>query len=157
MSPTGGSSLHQLRTEILLPRPVEEVFAFFSDARNLGRITPPWLRFGIASADDLAMREGLLIDYRIRLYGIPLRWRSEITAWDPPHRFVDEQHIGPYRTWIHEHTFAAERDGTRVRDHVRYLPRGGGLVHHWFVRPSLERVFSYRTRVLLEILGRASA
>lgn len=150
------SSLHQLDSEMVLPRPREEVFAFFSDARNLGRITPPWLRFEVVSTDDLTMREGLLIDYRIRLYGIPMRWRSEITVWDPPHRFVDEQRIGPYRTWIHTHTFHDAEGGVLVRDEVSYLPRGGSWVHRWFVRPNVERIFAYRTRVLAELFGGAA-
>jgi ligand-binding SRPBCC domain-containing protein len=98
------------------------------------------------------MGEGTIIDYRLKLHGVPLRWRSEITGWDPPVKFVDEQRRGPYRHWIHEHTF--ESVGARrtiVRDRVRYAVPGGRLVHRLFVAPDLERVFAYRAEKLNQI------
>lgn len=139
---------YQLQRELLVPLRLPEVFAFFSDARNLGRITPPWLRFAIRSDRDLTMREGLQIDYRIRLYGLPMAWRSLISVWEPPFRFVDEQLRGPYHAWRHEHTFEEIGDGTRVRDRVEYRPRGGAAVHRYLVRPNLERIFDFRTHAL---------
>ena len=129
------------------PGAPEDVFPFFADAGNLGRITPPWLRFRIVAApDQLAL--GSLIDYRLRVHGLPLRWRSEITAWDPPHRFVDEQRRGPYRAWRHEHRFTAEGGGTLVEDDVTYAVLGGAIVDRLLVRRDLQRIFAFRREAL---------
>jgi ligand-binding SRPBCC domain-containing protein len=136
-----------------VPRPLDEVFAFFADAGNLDILTPPWLRFQILTPRPIAMRAGALIDYRLRLHGLPLRWRSEITAWEPPHRFVDEQRRGPYRTWIHEHRFEPRDGGTLVRDRVRYSITGGALVERLLVRADLVRIFGYRQAKLRELFG----
>lgn len=133
--------------------PLQEVFAFFSDAHNLTSITPDWLKFEILTPQPIEMCAGTLIDYKLRLRGIPLRWQSEITQWEPPYRFVDEQRRGPYRYWIHEHTFdAVAANRTIVRDRVRYDVPGHTLVHKLFVEPDLERVFTYRAQKLDEIL-----
>ncbi len=108
-----------------IPRPVEEVSRFFSDVANLERITPPELRFRILTPLPVEIRHGALIDYRLSLFGVPFDWRTEITCWEPPHRFVDTQLSGPYRQWIHLHEFTPERGGTRMRDRVDYvLPLG---------------------------------
>ena len=139
-------------------RPLEEVFDFFADARNLEVITPPWLHFRHVSDASIAMAEGVIIDHRLALHGVPMRWRSRISVWEPPHRFVDEQLRGPYRKWIHEHSFSAERGGTRVADRVQYLAPGWflePLVHRFFVRRSVQRVFQYRQSKLEEIFGSA--
>ena len=136
-----------------VPRPLEETFAFFADAHNLERLTPPLLRFRILTPAPIEMAVGTRIDYRLRLRGIPIRWRSEITRWDPPHGFVDEQRRGPYRKWIHEHRFRDQGGGTHVEDHVTYAVPGGALVDRWFVRPDLDRIFDYRQRVIAEVLG----
>ena len=136
-----------------VPTPLDETFAFFADAWNLERITPPLLRFRIVTPGPIAMRAGALIDYRLRLRGIPLRWRSEITAWDPPHGFTDEQLRGPYRKWVHRHDFRAENGGTRVEDHVRYAVLGGALVDRLIVRPDLVRIFAYRREAIGALLG----
>ena len=136
-------------------RPLPEVFAFFSDPVNLARITPPWLGFRMLTPSQ-EMRQGLLIDYRIRPMGIPQRWRSEITLWDPPHRFVDEQVRGPYRSWHHLHEFRVVDGGTEIRDTVRYaLPLGplGRLAHVLVVKPQLESIFAYRERIVGELFG----
>ena len=135
-----------------IDRPLGEGFAFFSDAQNLSTITPDWLKFRIVTPTPIEMGAGTLIDYQIKLHGIPLPWQSEITAWDPPHRFVDEQRRGPYRYWIHEHTFVADGvNRTIIRDRVRYAVPGGALVHKLFVEPDLARVFTYRARKMDEI------
>lgn len=135
-------------------RPREEVFSFFADARNLGVITPAWLKFKMVTPGPVEMASGTLIDYTIKLHGFPIRWQSEITAWDPPHRFVDEQRVGPYRFWIHEHAFdSISETETRVRDSVRYGVPGGRLVQRLFVSPDLERVFAFRARKLEEIFS----
>src|SRR5277367_5549628 len=99
-----------LHNEQWLPRPRSEVFPFFSEARNLEELTPPWLNFEVLTPPPLVMKPGLLIDYRIRVHGIPIRWRTEILTWEPPERFVDTQLSGPYTLWHHTHTFT-ERDG----------------------------------------------
>jgi ligand-binding SRPBCC domain-containing protein len=138
------------RTEILLPRPRDEVFPFFADAMNLEEITPPWLRFSILTEPPIVMEVGALIDYRLKLRGIPIRWRTEITAWEPPHRFVDRQVKGPYRRWIHTHRFEETADGTRVIDEVDYSVPGFWIVDRLFVRRDVEKIFSYRHEVLAE-------
>lgn len=140
-----------LRTELWLPRSVDEVFGFFADAHNLERITPPWLGFRILTPAPIDMYEGTLIDYRIKLHGVPMRWRTRIDAWVPPFRFVDMQLRGPYTHWRHEHTFEALDGGTLCRDFVEYSHLGGGLVHRMFVRPELEKIFGYRQRMLRRI------
>lgn len=134
----------RVEAELWLPRPLEEVFSFFSNAANLEHITPPWLKFRILSPTPIAMRVGTLIDYRLTVHRIPLRWRSEITEWDPPHAFTDKQRRGPYRTWVHRHSFREERGGTRVIDHVDYRVWGGRLFDRLFVRRDVEQIFRYR-------------
>ena len=137
-----------LETRLVLVRPIADVFEFFADAGNLERITPPWLRFRILTPRPIAMCAGARIDYRLRLHGLPVTWRSEITEWAPPHRFVDEQRRGPYRVWIHEHDFAERAGGTEVHDRVRYAVPGGALVDRLFVRRDVGRIFEYRARAL---------
>ena len=140
-----------LRTQVWLPQPRGRVFEFFADARNLERITPPWLGFRILTRQPIAMRKGARIDSRISLHGLPLRWRSEITEWNPPQRFVDEQLRGPYRAWIHEHDFAELDGGTDVRDRVRYSVLGGRLVDRLIVRRDVHKIFAYRAAKLREL------
>lgn len=144
---------YTLSSSIWLPRPLEEVFAFFSAAENLETLTPPWLRFTVLTKGPVIMKPGTLIDYRLKLHGIPIRWQSEITAWTPPHRFVDEQRRGPYRLWIHEHRFTARDEGTLAEDFVRYSVPGGWLIDRLLVAPDLARVFDYRRRRLIELFG----
>lgn len=139
-----------LQSKVCLPRPIDEVFRFFADAGNLNELTPPWLRFSVVTPPPVEMRVGAMIDYKLRIRGIPIHWRSEITAWEPPHRFVDEQRRGPYRLWIHEHRFEACGEGTRVIDDVRYAVPGGVIVHKFFVGPDLQRIFRYRRERLVE-------
>jgi len=138
-------------TELWLPHPRNEVFAFFGDAHNLERITPPWVKFEVLTPAPIVMRPGILIDYRIRIHGVPVRWRTEISAWQPPFQFVDEQRRGPYRLWHHTHTFEEREGGTLCRDRVRYWPRGGALMNWLFVRKDVERIFEYRRQRLVEI------
>lgn len=142
------SVFHQ---ELWLPAPLEKVFAFFARAGNLQTLTPPWLNFEILSPNEIAMQPGTMIDYKLKIRGIPVRWQSEITAWDPPHRFVDEQRKGPYRLWIHEHRFEEQNGGTLCTDHVRYVVPGGALVEKFLVRPDIEKIFAYRQKVLREL------
>lgn len=144
---------HVLETEQWLPRPLNEVFDFFADAFNLETITPPILKFRVLTPAPISMQAGQLIDYRLRLRGIPIRWRSEIAAWEPPYRFIDRQVIGPYRLWHHEHTFEERDQGTFVRDRVEYAVPGGEIVHRLFVRNDVRTIFEFRFRRLNELLG----
>jgi hypothetical protein len=139
------------RGEQWLPRPISEVFPFFSDARNLGVLTPDWLSFTILTPDPIEMKVGLLLDYRIAWHGIPMRWTSEIEVWEPPHRFVDRQLRGPYRLWHHEHRFVESDNGTRVIDDVEYAVWGGALANRLGVRRDIERIFAYRQHKLDEL------
>jgi ligand-binding SRPBCC domain-containing protein len=140
-----------LSRSAVVGRPLEEVFAFFSDARNLEALTPPWVGFRILTPTPITMEVGRLIDYRIRIRGLPVRWTTEITVWDPPHRFVDEQLRGPYRLWVHEHRFESRGDETVVTDNVRYAVFGGRLVNRLFVRRDVERIFDYRAERLPDL------
>jgi ligand-binding SRPBCC domain-containing protein len=137
--------VHQLGYQQLLPLHIETTFSFFADAGNLERLTPPWLHFQILSQLPIDMHVGTRIDYRLRLHGIPIDWQSAITAWEPPHRFVDEQRRGPYRMWHHTHTFeAVGENATLVTDAVRYSVPGGPIVNLVAVRRDLEKIFSFR-------------
>jgi ligand-binding SRPBCC domain-containing protein len=140
-----------LEAELWLPRPRAEVFPFFADALNLEAITPPWLKFEVLTPPPIQMRPGLRIDYRLRLRGFPMRWQSEISAWEPPGRFVDEQRRGPYRAWIHEHTFLDQDGGTLARDQVQYDVFGGSLINTLFVRADLAKIFRFRQAKLLDL------
>lgn len=150
-------SEHELRASLRVPRPIEAVFAFFADATNLERITPPELHFRIATPKPITMAAGTRIDYRLSLYGIPFGWTSVISAWEPPHRFVDEQLRGPYARWIHEHRFEREgEDATRISDHVHYrLPLAPlGDLALPLVRRQLARIFAYRESQATALLSR---
>jgi len=131
-------------TDLWLSRPPGEVFAFFGDAANLQVITPSWLNFQILTPTPIAMQAGTLIDYRLRIHGVPVCWQTEITVWEPPHRFVDVQKRGPYRQWIHEHRFVAEANGTRCFDSIQYAMPGGWLTHRLFVKRDVEKIFAHR-------------
>jgi ligand-binding SRPBCC domain-containing protein len=141
-----------LHRETTVPASVEDTFAFFADAGNLQRLTPSWLHFAIHSAMPMVMRTGAEIDYRIRVHGLTIPWRSVIDVWAPGVCFVDRQTIGPYRWWRHEHRFEAVAEGTRVIDRVEYLPRASWLSAA-LVRRDLDRIFSYRQEALRDLLA----
>lgn len=145
-----------LEREQVLPRPVDEVFGFFADALNLEAITPPLLRFQVLTPAPIEMRAGALIAYRMRLRGLPVSWLTRIEAWEPQSRFIDTQLKGPYRLWHHTHTFEACREGTLMRDRVRYeLPLGplGEIARLAFVRGELRRIFDYRSVTIARMLA----
>jgi ligand-binding SRPBCC domain-containing protein len=144
---------YRLSTELRLAADLDEVFRFFSDAHNLEAITPPWLRFRILTRAPIEMAVGTRVDYRLRIRGVPVRWQSEIAAWDPPYRFVDVQTRGPYRRWVHEHNFRAEADGTRIWDRVDYALFGGRFTNDLLVARDLQRIFAYRHATLEAIFG----
>lgn len=144
----------ELRARLRLAQPRPEVFAFFADAANLEALTPPWLRFRIVNPRPVEMRAGARIDYRLRVHGLPVRWKTGITVWEPPHRFVDEQLRGPYRLWVHEHTFEdAPGGGTLVCDRVRYRVPFGRLANRLVVERDVRTIFTYRSAALLRIFG----
>jgi ligand-binding SRPBCC domain-containing protein len=140
----------RLQTAIWLPAARDDVFRFFSDAANLQALTPSWVHFRMLTRQPIAMEDGTLIDYRIRVHGIPIRWQSRITRWDPPRGFVDEQTRGPYRRWVHTHTFAEDRGGTTVGDSVEFDVAFGFLAGR-FVMRDVRRIFAYRQDVLLRL------
>lgn len=145
--------IFRLRTELWLPLSRTEIFQFFADPSNLERLTPGWLRFEIISEAPPIMRAGARLDYRLRIHGVPMKWRTEISVWNPPHRFVDRQTKGPYQFWEHEHTFFEQQGGTLVNDNVQYSVFGGALVNRFFVAPDLDRIFKYRHTVLKTIFN----
>ncbi len=141
----------RLKTSLWLPQPADIVFSFFAEAGNLERLTPPWLRFRVLTPLPVRMAAGTRIDYRLRYRGVPLRWRTEILAWEPPHRFVDRQIKGPYRRWVHEHVFVEQDGGTLATDHVEYALLGGTLTNTLLIGRDLDRIFAYRRRQMLAI------
>jgi ligand-binding SRPBCC domain-containing protein len=155
------ADVYELTTSLWLPRPRAEVFAFFADAHNLERITPGFLRFEVLNPAPIAMHAGTLIDHRLRLHGIPIRWRTAITAWDPPVRFVDTQLRGPYTEWVHTHSFDEEDGGTLVKDRVRYRLPGPWfatrIVNRLMVAPDTRKIFEYRHEALRRLFAAGDA
>jgi ligand-binding SRPBCC domain-containing protein len=151
-----GTQTYVLQCEMISGQPIEETFAIFEDPYNLAKITPPSLNFRVTSSTRVQMQRGAEINYTIRWLSIPLRWKTRITAYNPPRDFVDEQERGPYRLWRHHHTFEQTPEGTRVRDRVEYqLPLGllGRVVHAAIVRRQLLAIFRYRQRELAKMFG----
>ncbi len=142
-----------IHSELIIPLPRDKVFPFFADAQNLEAITPPWLNFKILTPMPVVMRAGALIDYRIKLRGIPIGWRTQITIWNPPYLFVDAQIRGPYTAWVHAHTFEERNGQTVVGDCVHYSVFGGALIDRLFVKRDVDTIFNYRTKKLAEIFG----
>lgn len=139
--------MRTLFRECLIKQPVEKVFDFFSKVENLNLITPEKLHFKILSPLPVHIQNGMLIDYKIRLNGIPFSWKTMITDWEPPFRFVDTQIKGPYSVWIHEHTFTKHPEGTIMKDRVDYLAKGWifePVINKIFVSKKLEYIFDYR-------------
>lgn len=146
---------HILIRSLTLNLPRKEVFDFFADAGNLERITPPELKFHITTPQPFDVKQGTLIDYKLKIRGIPVRWRTEISIWNPPHSFTDKALKSPYKQWIHRHTFTeiGERK-TVIEDEVKYrLPlEPFGDLAHWIVRRELNYIFDFRQKAVAEIL-----
>lgn len=146
-----------LNRQIVVPAPIEEVFEFFSRAENLERLTPDSLRFEILTPVPIEMKPGAFIEYRLRLFGIPFRWQTEITAWEPGKRFVDVQRRGPYLLWEHEHSFERESGNTIIRDNLRYAVAGGPLeplITWLFVKRQVDRIFDFRENQIRKLFQR---
>lgn len=146
-------TVFRLTAEQWLPSSIDEVFKFFADAYRLEDLTPPFLNFHVLTPKPVPMFAGTKIDYRLKLHGIPIRWQSEISEWEPPVRFVDRQLKGPYRMWHHLHTFESKDGGTLVHDQVDYAVPGGALIHSLFVQRDLQRIFEYRRQQLDTFFG----
>lgn len=145
--------------ESLVREPLNNVFDFFSRAENLERITPPWLRFKILGPPPIEMREGTRIAYQLRVRGFPLKWLTEIEAWNPPYSFVDVQAKGPYKFWRHTHLFSECDEGTMVVDVIEYsLPFGwlGRMAHRLFVKRDVAKIFDYREEILQTLFSAGS-
>jgi ligand-binding SRPBCC domain-containing protein len=141
----------RLEASQFLPQPREQVFDFFSDAFQLQTLTPPWLHFSVLTPAPIRMATGALIDYRLRVHGIPMHWQSCIREWEPPLRFVDLQTRGPYRHWSHQHIFEAADCGTLCRDIVDYAVCGGSIIHALLVRRDLLSIFAFRQSKLRDL------
>ncbi len=155
------SRIHTLEREQLIELPLQRAFEFYGDARNLEAITPPWLGFRVTTPGPIEMGPGTQIEYRLKLHGVPVRWRTRIEVWEPTVRFVDVQVRGPYALWEHTHEFEPAAEGAvLIRDRVRYaLPLRplGELAHHLFVRRDVERIFDYRREAVAARLAAGSA
>lgn len=150
-------TMYRLNRKTFIPTPINEAFDFFSQAHNLNQITPPWLHFKILTKDSIRMALGARIDYSIRLHGLPLRWRTQIVEWDPPHHFVDLQLRGPYKYWRHSHHFEQTEGGTVMEDSVEYIVPGkilAPLYHVLFIKRDLERIFDYREKTLNQFFAK---
>lgn len=148
-------SEHILQRTLEIHRPIGEVFDFFANAGNLERITPPELNFRIITPQPINLRKGALIDYKLKLRGVPLTWKTLISKWEPPYSFTDEALKSPYNQWIHRHTFREiSNNRTEIKDEVRYrLPLEPlGDIAHWYVRGELDYIFDFRQRAVEEIL-----
>lgn len=145
----------RLDASIRLDAPLEEVFAFFSKGENLQALTPPWIGFEILAPTPIEMAQDARIDYRLKIRGIPVSWRTRIAVWEPPRRFVDVQERGPYRLWHHVHAFEPDGDGTIARDRVTYAVPGGAIVHRLLVRRDVLAIFRFRHLALAARFGSA--
>jgi hypothetical protein len=158
--PNEAPLIHTINSDLWLPRPQDEIFDFFSDAFNLETITPPRVHFHVVTPRPIELKPGALINYRLKMNGIPLRWTTRIETWNPPHQFSDIQLSGPYKLWHHTHTFTSERGGTKMTDHVDYeLPLGflGELAHRLWARREVESIFAYRTGIISGRFARRGA
>ncbi|CUV08237.1 Cell division inhibitor [hydrothermal vent metagenome] len=152
--------IYELNKTQYIKRSIEEVFSFFEKAENLALITPEKLAFKILTPTPIVMVKGTLIDYTIRLMGIPIHWRTLITKYNPPHEFVDEQIKGPYKFWHHTHTFKVINGGVEINDSVRYgIPMGvlGQLVHQVWILKNLENIFEYRKAVIDKLFNQSDS
>ena len=139
-----------LERQTVIDQPIDIVFSFFSDASNLEVLTPLWLNFNILTVLPIKMKAGAQINYKLKLHGIPVKWQSDITKWDPPNKFVDEQTQGPYTKWVHTHEFTETPQGSLIKDRVEYQVPGGFISNFLYVRNQLNQIFDYRQNKMQE-------
>jgi ligand-binding SRPBCC domain-containing protein len=139
-----------LERQTVIDQPIDIVFSFFSDASNLEVLTPLWLNFNILTVLPIKMKAGAQINYKLKLHGIPVKWQSDITKWDPPNKFVDEQTQGPYTKWVHTHEFTETPQGILIKDRVEYQVPGGFISNFLYVRNQLNQIFDYRQNKMQE-------
>lgn len=147
--------IYTLKREQFIRRSSRELFEFFEKPENLEKITPSSVGFRIMTPKPITMKTGTVLDYTIRLFGIPIRWTTLITNYDPPHGFTDVSLRGPYSFWHHTHSFEEYNNGTKMIDEVRYaLPFGviGRIIHSLQVKRQLDYIFNYRAQVISDIL-----
>jgi len=153
ITPSKNKSGHHLYSEQVLPLPLAEIFPFYADAANLEAITPPHLKFKITSPQPIKMAKGALIDYSLRLYGLPFKWRSEISEWNPPYNFTDQQLVGPYQYWIHQHLFEETPEGsTKVIDSVEFKAPFHFISKH-LVIADIHKIFAHREKTLNQLFA----
>lgn len=147
---------NQLSAEQWVPKKISEVFPFFADPKNLEQLTPPWLNFHITYQSTPQTQSGTLIEYKLRMRGLPMRWKSEITEWIPNQRFADNQLIGPYKKWYHVHQFVEKDGGTLLLDQVDFiLPMGVlGKLALPLVKRDLTKIFNYRITVIEKLFSK---
>ena len=148
--------IFEFRSKLVLRRPISEVFSFFQEPSNLSRITPPEMGFQIITPAPISMKEGALIDYIVKIGGVPVRWTSYIAEYNPPDKFVDVQLKGPYAYWHHAHLFSVHPEGVQMEDVVHYALPGGWLgeqLEPFLVRPQLKKIFDHRQRVIAELFS----
>lgn len=158
VSPRGHDGGHVFQSYQWFPRSKKEIFDFFSKAENLETITPPWLNFKIIKKSHNEIQEGMLIDYSLKIKGVPARWRTRISNWSPPHQFMDSQLRGPYSLWDHTHSFDEIGEGTLMSDEVVYrAPFGpiGHIMNEILIRKDIETIFNYRTKRMAEYFNRS--
>jgi len=148
--------MYSFKTITIIESKIDNVFEFFCNAENLQKLTPPSLDFKIITKIPFKLKKGSIIDYRIKLYGVALKWKTEITNWDPPYRFEDSQLKGPYKIWKHSHIFNPIGNKTEMIDIVKYIPKGWPftfLINNLFVKKEIEKIFYYRTQKIIEIFN----
>lgn len=150
------NTLNTFQTEVILNAPKDEVFSFFSKAENLCLMTPNWLKIKILTPTPISIKKGYLIDYRIKILSIPVKWKTEITCWEPPDLFIDEQIKGPYKIWKHKHQFIEHNNQTKMIDRVQYQVPGwflSPIVHKFFVRNAVKNIFEFRSDVIRKLFS----
>jgi len=149
--------IHYLHREQIIPAPVKDVWDYFCEPKNLNEITPPDMNFEIVQGGDEKMYEGQIIEYRVEfIRGVRSLWLTEIAHVRDGKYFVDEQRVGPYRFWYHEHVFEEHSAGTKMTDHVTYMiPFGllGDLMNAVWISRRLKNIFDFRTQKIIELFG----
>ncbi len=148
---------HSLTFETKLYRPLDEIFNFFSNAENLTAVTPTDVEFSMLTPTPIKMHVGTMINYRIKLMGVPFFWCTHINMWEPPYRFADEQLKGPYVFWHHEHTFEQKEGYVLMTDKLHYLSPGWflePLINRFFVTPQIKKIWVFRDQQFKKLFGK---